>query len=89
VAPALYLASAGSDPAEALEADDWEDAGAARLHAALATLDERSRAILEARFLGDGKVTLQALAARFKVSAERIRQIEAGALKTLKAALAA
>jgi RNA polymerase sigma-32 factor len=89
VAPALYLQSAGSDPAEALEADDWEDAGAARLHAALATLDERSRAILEARFLGDGKVTLQALAARFKVSAERIRQIEAGALKTLKAALAA
>jgi RNA polymerase sigma-32 factor len=89
VAPALYLASAGADPAEALEADDWEDSSTARLHAALAGLDERSRAILEARWLGDGKVTLQALADRFQVSAERIRQIEASALKTLKAALAA
>jgi RNA polymerase sigma-32 factor len=89
VAPSLYLASPGSDPAEALEADDWEDRSADRLHAALDSLDARSRAILQARFLAEEKATLQALADRYQVSAERIRQIEASALKTLKSALAA
>jgi RNA polymerase sigma-32 factor len=89
VAPALYLSSPGADPAEALEADDWEDHGTDRLRAALGELDARSRAILEARFLAEEKTTLQALADRYQVSAERVRQIEANALKTLKAALAA
>jgi RNA polymerase sigma-32 factor len=89
VAPALYLTSPGADPAEVLEADDWQDHGADRLHAALEGLDVRSRAILEARFLAEQKTTLQDLADRYQVSAERIRQIEANALKTLKAALAA
>ncbi len=88
VAPALYLTSPGADPAEALEADDWQDQAADRLRAALARLDDRSRAILEARWLADGKATLQELADRYGVSAERIRQIEANALKSLKAALA-
>jgi RNA polymerase sigma-32 factor len=89
VAPSLYLMSPGADPAEALEADDWQDRGADRLRTALTQLDDRSRAILEARWLADGKTTLQELADRYGVSAERIRQIEANALKTLKAALVA
>jgi RNA polymerase sigma-32 factor len=72
----------GADPAEALEAEiDWQDhrrrpaAHGARWMASI----DRSRAILEARWLGDGKATLQELADRYGVSAERIRQIEANA----------
>ncbi len=86
-APAMYLAAEGSDPAEAFEADDWRDQGADRLHAALDSLDARSREILEARWLAEKKTTLQVLASRYGVSAERIRQIEQNALKTLRAAV--
>ena len=86
-APALYLASEGSDPAAVLEADDWREQGADRLYDALDSLDPRSREILEARFLADKKTTLQVLADRYGVSAERIRQIEQNALKTLRGAV--
>jgi RNA polymerase sigma-32 factor len=86
-APAMYLTAPGSDPADAFEADDWRDQGADRLHAALDGLDARSRAILEARWLAEKKTTLHVLAKRHGVSAERIRQIEQNALKTLRAAL--
>ena len=86
-APAMYLTAEGSDPAEAFEADDWRDQGADRLHDALKGLDTRSRAILEARWLAEKKTTLQVLAKRHGVSAERIRQIEQTALKTLRAAV--
>ncbi len=86
-APALYLASEGSDPAAAFEADDWREQGADRLHEALDSLDVRSREILEARWLAEKKTTLQVLASRYGVSAERIRQIEQNALRTLRAAV--
>jgi len=86
-APAMYLAAEGSDPADALEADDWQEQGAERLHLALDGLDQRSREILEARWLAEKKTTLQTLAKRHGVSAERIRQIEQNALKTLRAAI--
>jgi RNA polymerase sigma-32 factor len=86
-APAMYLTAPGSDPADAFEADDWRDQGTDRLHAALDGLDARSRAILEARWLAEKKTTLHVLAKRHGVSAERIRQIEQNALKTLRAAL--
>jgi RNA polymerase sigma-32 factor len=86
-APAMYLAAEGSDPADALEANDWREQGAERLHAALDGLDPRSREILEARWLAEKKTTLQVLAKRHGVSAERIRQIEQNALKTLRAAV--
>ncbi len=86
-APAMYLTSEGSNPADALEADDFRDQGADRLHVALAGLDARSREILEARWLAEKKTTLQVLAKRHGVSAERIRQIEQNALKTLRAAV--
>jgi RNA polymerase sigma-32 factor len=87
--PAAYLPAPDADPAVAVERDEWEGASSARLKHALATLDERSRAIVERRWLVDeGKATLHELAAEYAVSAERIRQIEANALKKLKAAMA-
>jgi RNA polymerase sigma-32 factor len=83
-APATYLPSPNSDPAQSIER---ENAGANdhdRLTAALAKLDERSRMILSRRWLADSKATLHELAAEYGVSAERIRQIEANAIGTLK-----
>jgi RNA polymerase sigma-32 factor len=87
--PATYLPAPDADPAVAVEQAEWEDDSNARLHHALATLDPRSRAIVERRWLvEDGKATLHDLAAEFEVSAERIRQIETAALKKLRAAMA-
>lgn len=86
-APALYIASESGDPAQALENDDWREQGADRLHDALDSLDARSREILEARWLGDKKATLQTLAARYGISAERVRQIEQTAIRSLRTAI--
>ncbi len=87
--PAAYLPAPNADPAVAVENEEWEDASSARLHQAIATLDPRSRAIVERRWLAeDNKATLHDLAAEFDVSAERIRQIETAALKKLRAAMA-
>ena len=66
------------------EANDREE-----LYAALDDLDERSRTILQERWLGEQKSTLHELAEQFGVSAERIRQIEKAAMKKLKTQLAA
>ena len=86
--PASYLPAPDADPAIAVERAEWEDASTVRLKHALATLDDRSRAIVERRWLRDeDKATLHELAAEYSVSAERIRQIEANALKKLKAAM--
>jgi len=88
-APAHYLASSTPSPAEIIEADDWQDQTSDQLMAALQELDERSRDILSERWLAEKKTTLQDLATRYGVSAERIRQIEQRAMKTLRAELAA
>ena len=56
----------------------------ARLQVALSSLDERSQAILRARWLQDESLTLHDLANRYGVSAERIRQLEKNALEKLK-----
>jgi RNA polymerase sigma-32 factor len=86
--PAAYLPAADADPALAVEREEWEGDSTARLKSALATLDARSRAIVERRWLAeDNKATLHELAAEYQVSAERIRQIETGALKKLRAAM--
>ena len=89
VSPATYLPAPGADPAEALEQDDWQERAAGRLHEALAQLDERSQAIIQARWMTDRKATLQDLAGRFGVSAERVRQIEQQAILALRGAVAA
>jgi RNA polymerase sigma-32 factor len=88
-APAAYLPSPDADPAEAVEAEDWEADQQTRLTDALEALDERSRTILMRRWLDEGKTTLHDLADEFGVSAERIRQIEASALRKLRKRLEA
>ncbi len=86
-APAAYLESANSDPADVLEQEDWQDHNQQMLMDALKDLDSRSQAILAARWLSDEKATLQELADRYQVSAERIRQLEKNAMKKLKASM--
>jgi RNA polymerase sigma-32 factor len=88
-APATYLADMRLEPSSQLERWDSADNEREQLHAALDTLDERSRTILEARWLAEKKMTLHELADRYGVSAERIRQIEKNALKKLRGRLAA
>ena len=88
-APQAYLEGHSSDPAQAVEDGDWQQNSEAQLHNALADLDERSRDILAQRWLAEEKSTLHELADQYGVSAERIRQLEANAMKKLKAAIAA
>ena len=86
--PAQYLPSPSPDPAEIVEVDDWQSQARDRLQNALDTLDERSREILQARWLADKKSTLQTLAKRYDISAERIRQLEKRAIEALRTELA-
>jgi RNA polymerase sigma-32 factor len=85
--PITYLRDASADPAERLEQEDWEDKVNNRLVKALENLDSRSRDILQRRWLSNDKPTLHELAAEYKVSAERIRQLESNAMKKLRACL--
>jgi RNA polymerase sigma-32 factor len=82
--PAQYLEDHSGDPARQLEQADWEEVHYGRLNAAVATLDERSRDIIQQRWLSDEKVTLHDLAAKYAVSAERIRQLEQSAMKKVR-----
>jgi RNA polymerase sigma-32 factor len=88
-APVHYLAANPEDePSRVLEAKQEERGDAAGLQSALAALDERSRRIIEARWLKEkDAATLHDLAAEFKVSAERIRQLESKALQKMKQAM--
>ncbi len=82
--PSGYLQDLRFEPAILVEDDDWEAHSEARLADALEALDDRSRSIIERRWLFERKVTLQELAGEYGVSAERIRQIEKNALKKLR-----
>jgi RNA polymerase sigma-32 factor len=86
--PASYLPAPAADPAESVEAEEWESVTHANLQSALGRLDARSRDILISRWTGEGKSTLHELADRYKVSAERIRQIETQAMGKLKGMMA-
>ncbi|MFT3808132.1 RNA polymerase sigma factor RpoH [Arenimonas sp.] len=88
-APSAYLIANNADPALAYEQDDHEENQLETLREAMAGLDARSREILKRRFLGEPKATLQELADEYGVSAERIRQLEANALKKMRAVFAA
>ena len=89
VSPIAYLTQDGAEPSEILEQAEGSRNGSEGLHGALDRLDARSRRIIEARWLREGAaMTLQELASEFKVSAERIRQIEQKALANLKQELA-
>jgi len=89
IAPVTYLQDMSHEPASQVEASDWEEHNHARLSNALACLDDRSRDIIQQRWLAEDKTTLHQLADTYQVSAERIRQLENNAIKKLKAALAA
>jgi len=89
-APIAYLSDADNEPSNLLETDESERVDAQGLKTALASLDERSRRIIEARWLREkDPATLHDLAAEFKVSAERIRQVEAKAMQKMKGLLEA
>ncbi len=87
--PAQYLESQTQDPADIVANEDWEAQNSRYLTKALFELDDRSREIVESRWLADQKSTLQELADKYQVSAERIRQIESAAMKKLRAAMVA
>ncbi len=89
-APIAYLTDSNNEPSRLLESEENERVGALGLQTALASLDERSRRIIEARWLREkDPATLHDLAAEFKVSAERIRQVEVKAMQKMKGLLEA
>ena len=84
--PISYLQDDSLSPSDQLEQDETKENNFSLLRHSLKELDDRSRAIVEARWLSSNKSkTLHELAAKFDVSAERIRQIEQNALTKLKA----
>jgi RNA polymerase sigma-32 factor len=88
-APAAYLSDMRADPAQQLEADDWSSQNENTMMSSLKNLDDRSRTIIQRRWLDDDKATLHELAEQYQVSAERIRQLENNALKKLRGAFTA
>ena len=86
--PAAYLPSPNADPAKLIETADFNDDASERMAAAVRTLDDRSRHIIESRWLSDNKLTLHELADEYGISAERVRQVEANAIKKLRSAMA-
>jgi len=87
-APALYLEDHSADPATLVENDNWEQDSQARLMGAMKQLDDRSQDILAQRWLSETKATLHELAAKYSVSAERIRQLEKNAMKKIRLSMA-
>ena len=85
--PAAYLEAPNADPAIEVERQQSASLYSRRLHQALKGLDERSADIINARWIQEPKMTLHELAAKYAVSAERIRQLESQALKRLHAAV--
>ena len=88
-APALYLEDNRYDPARLIEEEDYEEQSTNALMTAMGQLDDRSRDILQRRWLDDNKSTLHELAAEYNVSAERIRQLEKNAMEKIKIAMSA
>lgn len=86
-APVQYLEDKSEDVESAVINADWDQNASARLYSAIKTLDERSQHILQTRWLSDEKTTLQDLADKYNVSAERVRQIEKNAMKKLQNAM--
>ena len=83
-APVHFLEDKRYDPATQAENTDWSDSTTEQLQQGMAQLDERSRDILYQRWLAEEKATLHELAAKYQVSAERIRQLEKNAMNKLK-----
>lgn len=87
-APVNYLEDRRNSPERSLVQEDWNDQRSEHLQTALTQLDERSRDILQQRWLNeDSKQTLHELAAKYEVSAERIRQLEKNAMAKMRASI--
>lgn len=86
-APSMYLEDKSSNFAAELEDENFETQAVDQLSAAMENLDARSQEIIKARWLDDNKATLHDLAAKYNISAERVRQLETNALKKLKSAV--
>ena len=82
--PAYYLEHDGLDPSASLEAADFSSYQLQKLKAAMTALDDRSKTIIQSRWLTETKSTLHQLAAEFGISAERVRQLENNAIKKLQ-----
>ena len=89
MAPAYFLEDDASDMAREIEETEWEETQTSNLHMAMSQLDERSRDIITSRWLADEKATLHDLAAKYNVSAERIRQLEQNAMNKVKGVMMA
>lgn len=87
-APVQYLEDKSADVALSVEAENSQLHLKTKLHSALSLLDQRSQDIVSSRWLSEPKATLQDLASRYHVSAERIRQLEANAITKLKSNMA-
>ncbi len=87
--PSAYLTSESDDPANSIEQDNWSGHQTEKLLTAMNELDDRSRSIIQARWLSENKQTLQDLAEQLGVSAERVRQLENNAMKKLQGYIAA
>lgn len=87
MAPENFLEDKRYNPEQLLEKSDWSQSRETRLHEVLATLDQRSREILESRWLAENKATLHDLAAKYDISAERVRQIEKMAMQRMREVL--
>ncbi len=84
VAPVYYLEDRAADPARIVENNQFNADNSSRLGVAVASLDDRSRDIIQRRWLGDTKSTLHDLAREYGVSAERIRQLEKNAMNRVR-----
>jgi len=84
-APVQYLEDKSADVSQVVEAENTQSHIKNKLYSALTTLDERSQDIVSSRWLTEPKATLHDLAARYKISAERVRQLEENAIKKLQA----
>ena len=83
-APSQYLEDNDADPAMIFEKNNLSENNSSQLYEAINQLDDRSRDILQDRWLADEKLTLHELAEKYHISAERVRQIEKNAMKKIK-----
>ncbi|WP_158771682.1 MULTISPECIES: RNA polymerase sigma factor RpoH [unclassified Paraglaciecola] len=86
-APVQFLEDKSADVETDVVNADWDALASQKLYSAIKTLDERSQHIIQTRWLSDDKTTLQDLADKYQVSAERVRQIEKNAMKKLQSAM--
>ena len=87
-APSQYLEDEEANPADIFENQSLTEESTSQLYEAINKLDDRSRDILQDRWLADEKLTLHDLAEKYEISAERVRQIEKNAMKKVKQSIA-